>query len=180
MNKISYKICVILSLAVLVFPAYPDDAPSVAERTNCAEINAEILSLSSVENPDSEQLADIEKMQAIYRRDCIKRAGGRIASGRGNVVRTMPETDAADAEKTDLDDADSNAPTDAPSAMPADDNSSPILSPAQVIANLESGLCADGTAPNRFGCCAGEIFKDIGDLVFACCAENGECFPPMK
>lgn len=50
----------------------------------------------------------------------------------------------------------------------------------QQIANLEAGLCADGTNPNKYGCCTGEKFKDMGNLEFACCPEEGgDCFPPM-
>lgn len=32
-------------------------------------------------------------------------------------------------------------------------------------ANVAAGLCTDGSKPNRFGCCAGETFKDLGNLV---------------
>ena len=47
-------------------------------------------------------------------------------------------------------------------------------------ANLANGLCKDGTKPNKFGCCAGEKFKDMGNLVFACCPDDGgDCYPPI-
>ncbi len=40
--------------------------------------------------------------------------------------------------------------------------------------------CSDGRAPDRNGCCAGEIFTDMEDGTFACCSTDGqECFPPM-
>lgn len=52
---------------------------------------------------------------------------------------------------------------------------------AEFDANLAAGLCGDGTKPNRFGCCTGETFKDLGNTVFACCPkEGGLCFPPIK
>lgn len=52
---------------------------------------------------------------------------------------------------------------------------------AEIEKNIAAGLCADGTKPNKFGCCAGETFKDLGDTVFACCKDGGgECFPPIK
>ena len=52
---------------------------------------------------------------------------------------------------------------------------------AEFDANLAAGLCGDGTKPNRFGCCPGETFKDLGDSVFACCPNTGGmCFPPIK
>lgn len=52
---------------------------------------------------------------------------------------------------------------------------------AEIAANIEKGLCGDGTKPNKFGCCTGEIFKDLGNAEFACCKKDGdECYPPMK
>lgn len=48
-------------------------------------------------------------------------------------------------------------------------------------ANVAAGLCTDGSKPNQFGCCEGETFKDIGNLVFACCPDDGgECYPPIN
>ena len=52
---------------------------------------------------------------------------------------------------------------------------------AEIAANIEKGLCGDGTKPNKFGCCDGEIFKDLGNSEFACCKKDtNECFPPMN
>lgn len=48
-------------------------------------------------------------------------------------------------------------------------------------ANVAAGLCTDGSKPNQFGCCEGETFKDMGNLVFACCPDDGgECYPPIN
>lgn len=48
-------------------------------------------------------------------------------------------------------------------------------------ARVASGLCTDGSKPNKFGCCDGETFTDMGNLVFACCPEDGgECYPPIN
>ena len=56
------------------------------------------------------------------------------------------------------------------------------MSPEDIAKNIEAGLCADGSQPNKFGCCGEEVFKDMGNTVFACCPKNGEgdCFPPIK
>jgi len=52
---------------------------------------------------------------------------------------------------------------------------------AEFDANLAAGLCGDGTKPNRYGCCTGETFKDMGNAEFACCPKSGGlCFPPIK
>ena len=51
---------------------------------------------------------------------------------------------------------------------------------AEINANIAAGLCADGSKPNKYGCCAGELFRDMGGT-FACCPKTGgDCFPPMN
>lgn len=51
---------------------------------------------------------------------------------------------------------------------------------AEINANIAAGLCADGTKPNKYGCCADELFRDMGGT-FACCPKTGgDCFPPMN
>lgn len=42
--------------------------------------------------------------------------------------------------------------------------------------------CADGSNPDKNGCCAGEVYTDMGDLGFNCCPEDGssDCFPPIR
>lgn len=51
----------------------------------------------------------------------------------------------------------------------------------KVAAYIKAGLCADGSKPNKFGCCKGEKFRDLGNLLFACCPEDGgDCFPPIE
>ena len=40
--------------------------------------------------------------------------------------------------------------------------------------------CPDGGAPDANGCCAGEIYTDMGEQGFNCCPESGgDCFPPI-
>jgi len=40
--------------------------------------------------------------------------------------------------------------------------------------------CEDGTPPDANGCCAGEIYTDMGEQGFNCCPESGgDCFPPI-
>lgn len=41
--------------------------------------------------------------------------------------------------------------------------------------------CPDGSAPDEFGCCAGEVYTDMGEQGFNCCPEaGGDCFPPIE
>lgn len=52
---------------------------------------------------------------------------------------------------------------------------------AEIAANIEKGLCGDGSKPNKYGCCGDETFKDLGNLEFGCCpADGGDCYPPIK
>lgn len=58
----------------------------------------------------------------------------------------------------------------------------PELTDEERVANINAGLCADGTKPNKFGCCGDEIFKQLNNsTIFACCPRSGgDCFPPIK
>ena len=41
--------------------------------------------------------------------------------------------------------------------------------------------CPSGDAPDKNGCCDGELYIDMGDLGYNCCPESGgDCFPPIK
>ena len=41
--------------------------------------------------------------------------------------------------------------------------------------------CDDGTEPDKYGCCAGEVYSDLGGGQTGCCSETtGECFAPLK
>lgn len=40
--------------------------------------------------------------------------------------------------------------------------------------------CPDGSVPDQYGCCTGEIYTDMGEQGFNCCPETGgDCFPPI-
>lgn len=44
-----------------------------------------------------------------------------------------------------------------------------------------NATCQDGSQPDKHGCCAGEIYTDMGELGFNCCPEaGGDCFPPIR
>ena len=49
-----------------------------------------------------------------------------------------------------------------------------------VVEEDTSLKCLDGANPDANGCCAGEIYTDMGDQGFNCCPETGgDCFPPI-
>lgn len=61
------------------------------------------------------------------------------------------------------------------------DKSAVVIDEQTAAENMAAGLCPDGSKPNKFGCCDGETFKDMGNLVFQCCPDDGdgECHDPI-
>ncbi len=77
----------ILGVIMLVVPAFADDATTqkLTERKTCAEISAEMATLSAIENPDEETAAQLKQLQTQNRANCTPRA-----TGRRTVARNMP------------------------------------------------------------------------------------------
>ncbi len=65
----------------------------------------------------------------------------------------------------------------------ADEDKTTIVNPFQTLPKEEAPAaltCMDGSNPDMNGCCAGEIYTDMGDQGFNCCPETGgDCFPPI-
>ena len=58
----------------------------------------------------------------------------------------------------------------------------PYETPAAPVTEAEETVltCMDGSLPDENGCCAGEIYTDMGEMGFNCCPESGgDCFPPI-
>ena len=56
-----------------------------------------------------------------------------------------------------------------------------VMNPYASAPKAEAALtCEDGTPPDQYGCCTGEIYTDMGEDGFNCCPETGgDCFPPL-
>ena len=146
---------------------------AVVERVSCADMSAQIKELSAIESPDEETIAELDKLNFDYRRMCSRNARGRKTSGREGVVETEAEPEIVQQDVAPK--------TEQVKPETAVETAKPELTSQQIKANLEAGLCSDGTKPNKFGCCNGEIFKDMGNNEFACCPkQGGDCFPPIK
>ncbi|MBP5707792.1 MAG: hypothetical protein J6W79_02225 [Alphaproteobacteria bacterium] len=137
-----------------------------AKKSNCEKLNDEIAKLGD----DSTVAWIVREMQKYYDSDCLsipaadvvaETIAGAVVSQTvqsvGGVTSTAVAVNDVFAGKTEEEIA------------------------AIFEANLAAGLCGDGTKPNRFGCCAGETFTDLGNAEFACCPNklSGECFPPI-
>lgn len=205
------KYLVALLCAVLTTSVMADEevVTVVADRMTCADIQERISELSSEEEPDDFVLEEIAKLKADYRRSCTKSAGGRRTAAASRVIvettddeeyiddddeiiedieevaeeevvqevkkpkkKTKKQSDESEIQQSD--DVDSDE-----SAQETEEDLKAQLE--QELANLNSGLCADGAKPNKYGCCGDEIFKDMGNMVFACCPKSGgDCFPPIQ
>lgn len=189
---------------------------NVAERMSCDDINARIIELTVVSEPDELVIDELTNLKAEYRRSCTKSARGRrnAAASRVVVNNSVPvaetfevaEPQSEEDTVVNEDALSENILTD--TDVVQENLQEEILVPEendvtaehieaqqdtvseeellkkeleQELANLDSGLCADGTPPNKYGCCADELFKDMGNMVFACCPKDGgDCFPPIN
>ena len=185
---------VLLSLFVMHL-AYADEevaesettGPVVVERMSCLDINTKMTELSAIEDPDDDTIIELEKLKSDYRRKCMKSAGGRKTAAQArSVINNDPieETEVIEEETTEVEQEPVEVPKKqdkketAPGSVPATEEEVKMF---EELMNLEMGLCADGTKPNKFGCCTDEIFKDLGNNVYACCPKTGgDCYPPMK
>lgn len=161
-----------------------DESRAVVDRVDCAEIQALIAELELEAENDDEAAEELAELKVEYRRSCTKKARGRRTLDENSPVVTeeaveevtIVEDEEGVYEQQETEDIEEEETRDDTPAVAT-------ISPEEELANLDAGLCADGSKPNKYGCCKGEIFKDLGDAVFACCPKGGEdadCYPPIK
>lgn len=194
-------------LGIMIVPSvFADDGAGVAARVTCADIQAQISELAAVAEPDTDTVEELTKLKADYRRSCSRAARGRKTSAGVRIVKETSDVGEsvaeADEEPTDVEKVEKVVEEvvetnvepieeikeeikteEEPGADEAPEQDAPSEDELleQELANLDAGLCADGTEPNKFGCCGDELFKDLGNTVFACCPKDGgDCFPPIK
>lgn len=159
MKKIIFALMVFLPVV-----AFTDDK-GVVERKTCSEIQVEIQELSELSEPTDEELTELETLQAQYDSTCIKKRQRHKSVATPNVT--------ADADSvTDQVVTETDVATEEISPEPE-------LSEAEIEANLDAGLCPNGEKYNKFGCCPGERFTDLGDGGYACCEIDNKdvCYP---
>lgn len=206
------KLIVALLGLCCCFSAYAEDATTVAERTDCENVQSRISALEAVEEPSDVQTSELEQLKTLYRRDCSKSAGGRSStttsvakvavakatavlpkSTQPVVVQTAKTADdvlktfldgkqtICDSFKKSIDSAKDWSDEDKEklqSQYDIDCLGEEPLSDEEVRQNRMKGICPEGKKVNKFGCCEGEVFKDMGNLTFKCCPETGgECYP---
>ena len=175
------KLFFTLMLICFVSGAFADDIGQVvSERMSCADISARVSEIGKIDEPTEAETAELTKLKAEYRRICTKSARGRRTSGDARIV--VESTAVPEEIATVVEDVVQESPEVESVVQQEVVEIDPMIELEQELANLDAGLCADGSQPNKFGCCGDEVFKDLGNTVFACCPKegNGDCFPPLK
>lgn len=142
---------------------------AVADRLSCDEINIRVAELRADVKSYPELKADLEYMLSRQRNQCAPRAARRPVHNYRNVNPVteieVPEvsvsTEPPVVEKT-------------PEEIAAEAAAAEAARQAQIKENREKGLCDDGAKPNQYGCCDGEVFKQVEHLNFACCPKEGD------
>lgn len=161
-----------------------DESRAVVDRVDCAETQALIAELELEAENDDEAAEELAELKVEYRRSCTKKARGRRTLDENSPVVTeeaveevtVVEDEEGLYEQQETEEIEEEETRDDTPAVAT-------ISPEEELANLDAGLCADGSKPNKYGCCKGEVFKDLGDAVFACCPKGGadaDCYPPIK
>lgn len=150
---------------------------AVADRLSCDEINIRVAELRADVKSYPELKADLEYMLSRQRNQCAPRAARRPVHNYKNVNPvmdvTVPEVEIS---------TEPPVPEKTPEEIAAEEAAAEAARQAQIKENREKGLCDDGEKPNQYGCCAGEVFKQVEHLNFACCPKEGEsgCVTPRK
>lgn len=150
---------------------------NLAIRMTCAQINEKVAELREDVKSYPELKSDLEYMVGRQRTQCASSIGRRPVRNYDN-VNPVKVIDVPALEPVAEVEAE---PAPEPEKTPEEIAAEEEAKNAKIIENLSKGLCGDGTAPNTFGCCTGEVFKQIASMTFACCPRSGgQCLEPIK
>jgi len=149
----------------------------VTDRMSCDEINTKVSELREDVKSYPDLKDDLEYMLALQRSPCAPRAARRPVHNYMNVnpVVELQNEEEIVVEKT-------VEPEKTPEEIAAETAALEVERQAQIEENLAKGLCGDGSKPNKYGCCPGEVFKQLEHFDFACCPKDGDgdCHEPRK
>ena len=158
---------------------------AVAERLSCDEISNRIADLRIDVKSYPELRTDLEYMLSRQRSQCAPRATRRPVHNYNNVNPVkeveIPQVEENVDESLEPEKTPEEIAAEA-AAAEAERQAQEVARLAQIEENFAKGLCGDGKKPNKYGCCVGEVFKQLEHLDFACCPKDGdgECREPFK
>ncbi|MCQ2581503.1 MAG: hypothetical protein MJ170_00790 [Alphaproteobacteria bacterium] len=186
MKKILFAVFLLLPCVCMA----EEVTPAVVNRPNCGEVKKQIDELKAVDTLTDEESTKLKSLQDTYNTQCVTQRTSKIRTA---AVRTassvvteqpvateeIPTCDSLQAEIEKL-----QAQYDKMCVVAIAEPESEPLTPEQIQDLRANGLCPDESKPNKFGCCDGERFKDVGNMEFKCCPnDGGECLPlvvPVK
>ncbi len=151
---------------------------AVAERLSCEEISNRIADLRIDVKSYPDLKPDLEYMLSRQRNQCAPRAARRPVHNYNNVNPIMD----VEVPTVEISVSQPVEPEKTPEEIAAEEAALAAAAQAKIEENMAKGLCGDGTKPNRYGCCEGEVFKQLEHLDFACCPKDGDgdCREPFK
>lgn len=159
MKKIIFAILLFLPCTLFA------ESESVTARKSCSELQTEIRLLTELEEITDEERDNLMSLQGQYRSSCAKSGARRAMNAK---TKSHIESDVV------------TVTADEEVAKPTEEvDESQQLSDEEIQANLDAGLCPNGEKYNKFGCCPGERFTDLGDAGYACCEIDNKdiCYP---
>jgi len=148
---------------------------TVASRLSCDEINTRVAELQVDVKSYPELKTDLEYMLSRQRNQCAPRAARRPVHNYKN-VNPVVDVEVPEVEIS----TEPSEPEKTPEEVAAQAAAAEAARQAQITENRAKGLCDDGEKPNQYGCCDGEVFKQVEHLNFACCPAEGDCHQPRK
>ena len=150
---------------------------AVADRLSCDEINTRVSELREDVKAYPELKADLEYMLSRQRNQCAPRAARRPVHNYRN-VNPVTEIEVPEVSVS----TEPPVPEKTPEEIAAEEAAAEAALQARIEENRSKGLCDDGEKPNQYGCCGGEVFKQVEHLKFACCEKGNpnECREPLK
>ena len=165
----------------------------VVERVTCANIGDRIAELREDVKFYPELAPELDKLLKQQRNQCSPKAARRPVRNYDNVGIVMASMEVpAEVLEVETEQADVNAENPKKTIKKSskkkskgenpEDKKTDEIDDSVRAANFAAGLCADGAKPNKFGCCAGERFKETSQMKFECCTDdgNGVCHAPLK
>lgn len=154
----------------------------VVARMTCDEINKKIVELREDVKSYPELQSELDSMLGRQRTQCATTTNRRPVHNYNN-VNIAQVVDAPEPEPEVIAEPEPEMePVQEPEKTEEELAAEEEARNAKIVENLSRGLCGDGTKPNRYGCCSGEVFKEVEPLVFGCCPKDGDgqCLEPIK
>lgn len=165
----------------------PTGEGRVVARMTCDDIKVKLAELKTQVNANPDLQGELDDLLKKQRSQCARSSRARPVKNLNNAMPQMEEPAeeevveevVVEKPKKKKKEAVTEEETKVVEEAPAEPTPKELEAKRAEFA--AKGLCPDGAKPNRYGCCEGEKFKDLGNLKFACCMKDDEknCHPAL-